>query len=396
VAILALCPSRGRPNAARETLRSFEATRRDPATRLVFLVDDDDPTAGEPEGNTRIVRPTGYMGGALAIAGRDRELLADATAVGMLGDDNRFRTPGWDVTFDAWLSQAPGIAYGDDGFQHERLPTSWWVSRPIVDVFGIVLPSSATTTWTTTGRSSARRPAACATSPRSRSSTCTRSPARARGRDLPPRRGQRPERPRDVRALEPNPEAARRRPPARDPRRAAAAPDPRRLAPPRALGIARDPVRRSLRLGALLADRARLDGHGWRLEGGTPGWTAADYLTFPEASLAGDHYELAGAEYPDRQRKLVTWEQAAGQRWDFVLASVPTHQRSFAELARKLRARFIHQVGNAKHGIDRGVPRSPSPRRSFRAGRRRSSTTRSSTPASSTTSPRRRRAPSRR
>jgi hypothetical protein len=94
VAILALCPSRGRPNAARETLRSFEATRRDPATRLVFLVDDDDPTAGEyPTRNTRIVRPTGYMGGALAMAGRDRELLADATAVGMVGDDNRRGRP---------------------------------------------------------------------------------------------------------------------------------------------------------------------------------------------------------------------------------------------------------------------------------------------------------------
>ena len=35
MSILALCPSRGRPQAARETLASFEATRRDKGSRIV-------------------------------------------------------------------------------------------------------------------------------------------------------------------------------------------------------------------------------------------------------------------------------------------------------------------------------------------------------------------------
>jgi glycosyltransferase involved in cell wall biosynthesis len=80
------------------------------------------------------------MGGALNQAAHDQVLLGDATSVGMVGDDNRWRTSGWDVIFDTWLTEHIGIAYGDDGFQHERLATSWWLSRAIVDEFGMAHP----------------------------------------------------------------------------------------------------------------------------------------------------------------------------------------------------------------------------------------------------------------
>jgi hypothetical protein len=358
VAILALCPSRGRPQAAAETLRSFKQTARDPAARLIFLVDDDDPTAGEyPKACTRIIRATGYMGGALAIAGRDRELLADATAVGMVGDDNRFRTPGWDVIFDSWLSESPGIAYGDDGFQHERLPTSWWVSRPIVDAFGIVLQELRhyymDNHWKELGEATGilryfpeisiehLHPLA---GKGENDEIYRRGEINGRNDRTTFARWSRVRKPRDVARLRGILDAKR-------PRRVLA--DWHHPALWESLEILFGD-----RFGWELYSPIGLDWqqHGWRLEGGTPGWTATDYLSFPDARLVGDHYELAGVEYPDRQRKLVTWEQASAQRWDFVLASVPTHQRSFAELARKLRARFIHQVGNAKHGIDRGVP----------------------------------------
>jgi hypothetical protein len=52
----------------------------------------------------------------------------------------------------------------------------------------------------------------------------------------------------------------------------------------------------------------------------------------------------------------VTWDQASSQNWDIVLASVSCHQQTFWKLARRFGAQFVHQVGNAKHAIDRHVP----------------------------------------
>jgi hypothetical protein len=132
-----MCPSRGRPDAARATLASFLANQRDPGSRIVFVVDKDDPTLRDyPQDYVYRVPPTGCMGDALRKA-MVPEVLGDATSVGMIGDDNRFETPGWDVILDTHLTERIGVAYGDDGFQHERLPTAWWVSRPLVDAFGI-------------------------------------------------------------------------------------------------------------------------------------------------------------------------------------------------------------------------------------------------------------------
>ena len=134
--VLAICPSRGRPRQAREALASFLATAHGPGSRLVLVVDADDPTLPEyPPEATYVVEPTGSMGGALALA--LPAILGNATVVGMLGDDVRFRTPGWDVTFAKWLEARPGIAWGDDLNQSSRLPSHWWVSRSIVDVFGM-------------------------------------------------------------------------------------------------------------------------------------------------------------------------------------------------------------------------------------------------------------------
>lgn len=136
VSLLALCPSRGRPTAAREVMRSFDATITDQRSDLVFVVDEDDPTADRYPAGTMVVRPTGCMGGALAAA-LTPEILGGASVVGMIGDDVRFRTAGWDSAFLACIGERPGIAWGDDGLQHDRLVSHWWLSRPIVDEFGM-------------------------------------------------------------------------------------------------------------------------------------------------------------------------------------------------------------------------------------------------------------------
>jgi hypothetical protein len=65
----------------------------------------------------------------------------EVTVVGFVGDDHRFRTEGWDAAIDDYLEDHPGVAYGDDLLKGQSLPTQWFVSRPIVDVFGMGLPT---------------------------------------------------------------------------------------------------------------------------------------------------------------------------------------------------------------------------------------------------------------
>jgi uncharacterized protein (DUF2249 family) len=355
VSILALCPSRGRPKAAAETLVSFNATKRDRNSRIVFIVDSDDPTLSEyPARFTHVVRPTGSMGGALRSA--QKELIGDATSVGMIGDDNRFRTPGWDVILDGYLTEHIGMAYGDDGLQHERLPTSWWVSRKLVDVFPLAPPMLDHLYMDNWWKSLAEGAGCLKYFPdvdiehlhplagkASMDATYKRSEKWVSHDREAFRRWERRQRNADIR---------------------------------RARGLIGDGQKRRIladwhhpalweslailfedRFGWELVSMGGVDWtkHGWLLKSGPPiGWSEADYLCLDGAVDKGTHYELTEREYPNRPRKMMTPEQAFATRWDFVLGSVAEHQRTFAALAKQLGARFIHQVGNAKHPLDQG------------------------------------------
>jgi hypothetical protein len=357
MSILALCPSRGRPKAAAQTLASFKKTVRDPASRIVFVVDSDDPTLSEyPKRHTIVVRPLGSMGAALRAA-QTPEVLGDATSVGMIGDDNRFNTPGWDVILDEWLTENVGMAYGDDGLQHERLPTAWWVSRKLVDAFPLAPPMLShlyMDNWWLSLAQGAHcvryfpgidiehlHPLAGKAQTDAiyeRSSKFAREDRRAF------ERWQRQDRRRDV-------EKASRIIGARDGKRRVLA-DWHHPALWESLSILFED-----RFGWELYSMAGngWQDHGWLLSSPPPiAWKATDYLCMDGAVDKGTHWERAEREYPARPRKMMTPEQALGQRWDFVLGSVPEHQRTFKLLANKVGARFIHQVGNAKHAIDHG------------------------------------------
>lgn len=354
-----MCPSRGRPQAARETLSSFLDTRKDKRSRILFVVDRDDPTLRDyPQEYTYVVPPMTCMGDALRKA-TTPEVLGNATSVGMIGDDNRFRTKGWDVTFDRYLTEQVGVAYGDDGFQHERLPTSWWVSRSLADMFGIA-PQGLRhlymdNWWKSLGEGLgvlryfpdveiehlhpiAGKAEYDATYQRGNSRS------NANGDRAAFHRWERRQKPIDLKR-------ARSLLRAND-----------RL---RVLADWHHPALWES-LAILFEDRfgwelVSMGGegwtdHGWMLSSGPPiGWSASDYLSLEGAKLVGDHYQRPTPEYPKRIRRQVTPEQAFATRWDFVLGSVPEHQRSFAGLAAKVGARFIHQVGNAKHAIDHSI-----------------------------------------
>jgi hypothetical protein len=117
------------------------------ATQIVLAVDRDDPTL--PEYRKRF--PTSSGGWVALVILEDDETgnlvratntismriaAADPTCViGNLGDDHVVRTPGWDARIADELV-TPGIAYGDDGLQGERLPTAPFISAEIVTALG--------------------------------------------------------------------------------------------------------------------------------------------------------------------------------------------------------------------------------------------------------------------
>jgi hypothetical protein len=60
--------------------------------------------------------------------------------LGFMGDDHRPRTQGWDTKLVQSIGDSPGVSYGNDLFQGERLPTSVILSSKIVKVLGYMAP----------------------------------------------------------------------------------------------------------------------------------------------------------------------------------------------------------------------------------------------------------------
>lgn len=63
--------------------------------------------------------------------------------LGFVGDDHRFRTAGWDVTFLEALADRPGFVYGNDLFWPKgEIPTQIFISAGIVAELGwMALPT---------------------------------------------------------------------------------------------------------------------------------------------------------------------------------------------------------------------------------------------------------------
>jgi hypothetical protein len=148
--VLVLCPSRGRPEKAAELRDSFVATRAREDSRLLFVVDNDDPTGPAYEDlglDVIYVDPVPGGGMTAALNGGVKTVLAleIPELIGFVGDDHRFRTIGWDDTFLAHLrSVGGGMAYGADLFwQQGEIPTQIFMSGAIVNALGwMALPTA--------------------------------------------------------------------------------------------------------------------------------------------------------------------------------------------------------------------------------------------------------------
>ena len=142
MSMLVLCPSRGRPDSAIAVNKSFvETIDMDLDTHLYFVVDSDDPTLDDYPRDTTISIEPQEKGMGPALNEGLRRFLGDYDMYGFIGDDHRFRTPGWNAKILDANEHDPGIYFANDGVRRD-LPTQWFVDGPMVESLGwLALPN---------------------------------------------------------------------------------------------------------------------------------------------------------------------------------------------------------------------------------------------------------------
>ena len=147
--ILVITPSRGRSGRLTAMLDATLSTSG-PGTHVAVCTDADDPDRG---GNEQLAadarelwpgRTFWHRGPRKSLAAWTNYLAVSwprAARYGYLaslGDDHVPRTQGWDGVLTGAIEAmgGTGIAYGDDGWQHENMPTAWVMSAGIVRVLG--------------------------------------------------------------------------------------------------------------------------------------------------------------------------------------------------------------------------------------------------------------------
>jgi hypothetical protein len=153
-----LIPTRGRPANAARLARSIADTTRPGYTTPYFLLDHDDPELGNYLSQLRQVAPDPArmvmitprggperMGPVLNWAAAALGTLFDY--LGFMGDDHLPRTIGWDERLCRAIGTRPGVAYGNDLFQGERLPTAVVMTAAIVRVLGYMSPPPLVHLW---------------------------------------------------------------------------------------------------------------------------------------------------------------------------------------------------------------------------------------------------------
>lgn len=144
MSLVVLCPSRGRPQKAKECYQAFLDTRHLPNSAMFFVLDDDDPTAAAYDVPTLHVK-RGRPGMTDALNTAAAMVWDQFDVIGFVGDDHRFRTSGWDQAFCDFLRQSgPGFVYGNDKVREDgEIPTEIFGSSVIWKALGwMALPTA--------------------------------------------------------------------------------------------------------------------------------------------------------------------------------------------------------------------------------------------------------------
>jgi hypothetical protein len=140
--VLVIVPTRSRPDNSLAFAETFFA--HSTCSDLLFGLDDDDP-----EDYPRIPGVIYEVNPRLRVIGT-LNLLATKYMnhyeyLAFLGDDHYARTPGWDRLLVEAIADIPhGVAYGNDLFMGENLPTAVLMKSSIVRTLGYMAPPTLT------------------------------------------------------------------------------------------------------------------------------------------------------------------------------------------------------------------------------------------------------------
>lgn len=147
-----IVPTRSRPEAVARVIDAWVATDAGfDGAELLFVVDADDPRRME-YGDALSERASWvhvmYADAWRPLVPKLNRIAVPlsaapyAPALGFAGDDHLPRTYGWVRRYvDTLTAMGTGIVYGDDGYQHENLPTQWAMTADIVRALGRMVPA---------------------------------------------------------------------------------------------------------------------------------------------------------------------------------------------------------------------------------------------------------------
>jgi len=137
MSLTVICPTKGRPAAVAAAWESFQTTRILPDTKLVFAISENEPIDQLLyEGIPLVIVPHREWMNEILQSAVDRVLegKASPSLLGFIGDDNRFRTDGWDLAVADTLAGG-GYAYAWDLLRND-IPTHVFVTASIVRALG--------------------------------------------------------------------------------------------------------------------------------------------------------------------------------------------------------------------------------------------------------------------
>ncbi|MFF9118274.1 hypothetical protein ACF09Y_22190 [Streptomyces massasporeus] len=167
--LLVIIPTRGRPQAIPEIMQAWDDTGA--TAHVLFAVDTDDPElaaykkhAATLKGDARVRftfakrrRLVGTLNAQAVKAAKSYRFLA------FMGDDHRPRPADrpWDARIRECLSGGPGIVYGNDLLQGEKMATAVAMTSDIVTTLGFMVPDClvhlcADLVWVAWGRGMGR------------------------------------------------------------------------------------------------------------------------------------------------------------------------------------------------------------------------------------------------
>lgn len=159
--LFVVVPTRSRPHNVLPVVEAWLATEAFGDATLCFAIDHDDPAHGDYLDALQDAAALGDRGRPpftlhVHQSPRHEQLVPKLNgvatlhasldpvpfAVGFAGDDHLPRTPGWARRYlDALRELGTGIVYPDDGYQGEKLPTSWAMTSDIIRSLGAMVPA---------------------------------------------------------------------------------------------------------------------------------------------------------------------------------------------------------------------------------------------------------------